>query len=202
MPPKPGQRRSRRGISPLYTIRPGPQPPYRYFRALPRTRLSNTPLRIAVCAVWNGFTIVCASQQRPAHSQHTPTLTYSSHTSIRNARIPSSFLPSCSSTNFMSAHRHHHVAQKPYFLLPGVMNADTVHSLNLSTDFRYLPHRHCTPGPQHASRTSYFPCALHPQSHPAPHSQSSGSHGGPAHHLPAQSLHLWSVSRSMPPTVP
>ncbi len=43
LPPKPGQRRSRRGISPLYTIRPGPQPPYRYFRALPRTRLSNTP---------------------------------------------------------------------------------------------------------------------------------------------------------------
>ena len=71
MPPKPGQRRSRGGISPLYTILPGPQPPYRYFRALPRTRLSNTPLRIAVCAVWNGFTIVCASQQRPSHSQHT-----------------------------------------------------------------------------------------------------------------------------------
>ena len=32
--------------------------PYRYFFALARTRASNTVLRIGVCAVWNGLSIV------------------------------------------------------------------------------------------------------------------------------------------------
>jgi len=32
---------------------------YRFFFALALTRLSNTPLRIGVCAVWNGFMAVC-----------------------------------------------------------------------------------------------------------------------------------------------
>ena len=32
------------------------------------------------------------------------TFTYSSQTSVKNCRIPSSFFPSCRSTNFMSAH--------------------------------------------------------------------------------------------------
>lgn len=32
---------------------------YRYFFALARTRPSNTLPRIVVCAVWNGFSIVC-----------------------------------------------------------------------------------------------------------------------------------------------
>jgi hypothetical protein len=36
------------------------------------------------------------------------TFAYSSQTSIKNALIPSSFLPSWSSTNFMSCRDHHH----------------------------------------------------------------------------------------------
>lgn len=39
--------------------------PYRYFFALVRTRPSNTPPRIVVCAVWNGFSIACGES---AHS--------------------------------------------------------------------------------------------------------------------------------------
>lgn len=37
----------------------GPDIGQRYFFALARTRASNTELRIGVCAVWNGFSIVC-----------------------------------------------------------------------------------------------------------------------------------------------
>jgi hypothetical protein len=58
---------------------------------------------------------------------------------MKNCRIPSSFLPSCRSTNFMSVrtvrsfrYRTHRV------LLPGVTYADTVHSLNLSIALKYL----------------------------------------------------------------
>ena len=139
LPPKPGQRRSRGGISPLYTILPGPQPPYRYFRALPRTRLSNTPLRIAVCAVWNGFTIVCASQQRPSHSQHT-------HLDVQLPHLHQKRPDPLVVLRLVQQHELHIYPgfsgrwgrARGTHLLPGVTKADTVHSLNLSTALRYL----------------------------------------------------------------
>lgn len=110
MPAKPRRQREE-STAPSTIVTPTPvTPPYKYLRALVRTRVSNTLLRIAVCAVWNGFSSV---------------LTYSSQTSMKNSRIPSSFFPSCSSTNF---------------ILPGVTNADTVHSLNLSIALKYLNH--------------------------------------------------------------
>jgi hypothetical protein len=37
---------------------------YKYFFALARTRVSNTELRIVVCAVWNGFNIAYATPSR------------------------------------------------------------------------------------------------------------------------------------------
>lgn len=113
---------------------------YRYFFALARTRPSNTPLRIVVCAVWKGFNIACGPRQRRTVSHHHHTFKYSSHTSCRNPRIPSSFLLSCSSINLVSARNTVSPSRHPSVpdSLPGVMNADTVHSLNLSTDLRYL----------------------------------------------------------------
>ena len=53
--------------------------------------------------------------------------------------MPSSLRPSWSNTNFVSATRQCCTASMPDHLLPGVMNPDTVHSLNRSTDLRYLP---------------------------------------------------------------
>jgi hypothetical protein len=77
---------------------------YRCFLALARTLVSNTVLRIVVCAVWKGFNIVCAEIEHcTAHPEPSLTLTYNSHTSMKNCRIPSSFFPSCNNTNFMSA---------------------------------------------------------------------------------------------------
>lgn len=58
---------------------------------------------------------------------------------MKKLRIPSSFFASCNNKNFMSIQ-----GQLPYTILlivhplPGVTKADTVHSLNLSTAFRYL----------------------------------------------------------------
>ena len=67
------------------------------------------------------------------------TFTYNSHTSIKNARIPSSFFASCNRMNLVSTRNQRSVStQIIRYPLPGVTNADTVHSLNLSTPFRYL----------------------------------------------------------------
>jgi hypothetical protein len=80
--------------------------------ALARTRVSNTALRIGVCAVWNGFSIVCGCAVngtydfRSGSKRVLPylTLTYSSQTSVKNALMPSSFFASCRSMNFISVH--------------------------------------------------------------------------------------------------
>ena len=39
------------------------EPPYKFFFALALTRLSNTVLRMGVCAVWNGFMAVWTISQ-------------------------------------------------------------------------------------------------------------------------------------------
>lgn len=108
------------------------------------------------------------------------TFTYNSHTSIKNCRIPSSFFPSCSSTNFISMHRSVTTAfpyMRIFFLLPGVTNADTVHSLNLSIVFKYLEFISFTALSFAAiEHTSNSASSSHPQSHPDSHSQSSGLH--------------------------
>lgn len=60
---------------------------------------------------------------------------------MKNCRIPSSFLPSCNSTNFVSdiyVVIALFFAGDPLHLLPGVTNADIVHSLNLSIALKYL----------------------------------------------------------------
>lgn len=50
---------------------------HRYFLALARTRASNTPLRIGVCAVWNGFSIVWrAAGKQQRGSEFTVGLTF------------------------------------------------------------------------------------------------------------------------------
>ena len=42
---------------------------YKFFFALALTRLSNTVLRIGVCAVWNGFIAVCAKRKNLRKNQ-------------------------------------------------------------------------------------------------------------------------------------
>ena len=123
-----------------------------------------------------------------AITQQSPlTFMYSSHTSVKKALIPSSFLPSCNKTNFMSfvITIISTIDHSPHFrgsrLLPGVTNADTVHSLNLSTDLRYLIRikSSIVMLPQLTRPfvlTSHCLAAPHLQSRPDSHWQSSGSH--------------------------
>lgn len=77
-----------------------------------------------------------------------PTLRYSSQTSTKKLLIPSSFFPSCSSSSFTSTYQptnHQYSTRRRVSegsegnVLPGVTNAETVHSLNLSTPFKYIP---------------------------------------------------------------
>ena len=77
----------------------------KYFFALCRTRESNTLLLIGLWAVWKGFIIVyegLVSLKHIVFDEKNLTFTYNSQTSIKNDLIPSSFFPSCNSTNFIS----------------------------------------------------------------------------------------------------
>lgn len=64
-----------------------------------QTRCSVSPL--APCKT-DSIVSEHISTHHPMYHHHHLTLINNSHTSIKNPRIPSSFLPSCSSTNFTS----------------------------------------------------------------------------------------------------
>ena len=125
---------------------PGQPPPgHRCFFALARTRPSNTALPIIRCAVWNGFIVVCTplrlqSPLQPASSARSPS---------RTAPTPLQRTPGCPRRSYPRAAAqtsylccYHQYNSRSHIrgsrLLPGVTNAETVHSLNLSTDLRYL----------------------------------------------------------------
>lgn len=87
-----------------------------------------------------------SSASVPSPVNRSRTLMYSSHTSMKNARIPSSFFPSWSKMNFISSQwlpSQLGCNASPLDSLPGVTKAETVHSLNLSTDLRYLHRASC-----------------------------------------------------------
>lgn len=166
-------------------------------RAHARTRLSNTKLRIGVCAVWNGFkSVYYPSQLSCLLHPPPPTFTYSSHTSMKNPRIPSSFFPSCNNRNFMSVIYHQSTSKYNVLRssLPGVTNADTVHSLNLSTAFRYLITVRAGPD-TNQQPTFRSPCASLPRPRPGSHSRPSVSHEGPVHRPPEQARPSCAASR-------
>jgi hypothetical protein len=119
-------------------------------RARPDPHIKHTASDRSMCAV-ERIQECLANISRVYFLVKQHTFTYSSQVSSRNSRIPSSFLPSCSSTNFMSRVRHLAVQHHMDFLLPGVTNADTVHSLNLSIPLKYLLgiSTPSTPSPQH-----------------------------------------------------
>lgn len=116
-------------------------PDHRCFFALARTRPSNTALTIILCAVWNGFIVVYTvfNPRRLASRSRLP----SRIAPIPLQRTPGShrrsYLRATAQTSYLCYHQYNN---HPHFrgsrLLPGVTNADTVHSLNLSTDLRYL----------------------------------------------------------------
>src|SRR6266550_7374764 len=95
----------------------------------------------------------------------------------------------------------HSLSDSSDHLLPGVMKPDTVHSLNRSTDFRYLSLSTSWPHPP-LPLTSHCLSSSYPRLHPGLHLLSSGSHVGPAR-LPSVSLRRscgeW---RSTPPIAP
>ena len=115
-------------------------------------------LRKRVSFLLSYIYILCSSKKL--------TFTYNSQTSMKNDLIPSSFFPSCNSTNFISE-RFNSVCTIikqwcRYFLLPGVTKADTVHSLNLSTDLKYLSrlNHHCHRVSTYSCTTIYAHCVL------------------------------------------
>lgn len=116
---------------------------HKYFFALARTRASKTALRIGVCAVWNGFNIVCHPNRLVSADAVDPSGT---HLNIQLPHIEKERSDALVVPRFVQQDKLHvcttrsALPQTPHAhnVLPGVTNADTVHSLNLSTDLRYL----------------------------------------------------------------